>query len=153
MPEEEYPRLAAYLAHIAALWRDGSDLEILARLPDGIVSIDAVTGGARHATAGPIALRLADALRTGLAERLARKGMAAGAADAAGNPAGTGSAAGSGVALTAILELAIDTGAIRTDRDRIVHFDFGIEAKVGAEGREFRASRREGHVWHAREAG
>jgi hypothetical protein len=141
LPEEEYPRLAAHLAHVAALWRDGSDLETLARLPDGIVSIDAMTGEARHATAGPIALRLADALRTGLAERLARKGLAVGAGNAVGN----------GGALTATLELATDTGAIRTDRDRIVHFDFGIEAKVGAAGREFRASRREDHVWHARE--
>jgi hypothetical protein len=67
------------------------------------------------------------------------------------NAAGAGSAAGTGSALTATLELGTETGAIRTDRDRIVHFDFGIEAKVGAEGREYRASRREDHVWHARE--
>jgi hypothetical protein len=131
MAEDEYARIAAYLAHVAALWRDWSDLETLARLPDGTVSIDAVAGGARHGTAGPIALRLADALKTGLAERLARKGI--------------------GDALTATLELGVYTGAIRTDRDRIVHFDFAIEARIGAEGREYRASRREDHVWHARE--
>jgi hypothetical protein len=139
MPPDEYARIAAYLAHIAALWRDGSDLETLARLPDGLVAIDAVTGEARHRTSGPIALRLADALKAGLADRLARKGIAGG-----------GSADGAGTALSATLELSIDTGAIRTDRERIVHFDFGIEAIVGAEGGEYRASRREDHVWHAR---
>jgi hypothetical protein len=143
MAEDEYARIAAYLAHVAALWRDWSDLETLARLPDGTVSIDAVAGGARHGTAGPIALRLADALKTGLAERMARKGIVSGS----GNPG----SAGSGDALTATLELGVDTGAIRTDRARIVHFDFAIEARVGAEGREYRASRREDHVWHARE--
>jgi hypothetical protein len=76
---------------------------------------------------------LASGLQASLAERLARKGIAVGTVD------------------SATLELRMDTGAIRTDRNRIVHFDFGIEAKVGAEGREHRASRREDHVWHARE--
>jgi hypothetical protein len=135
MPEAEYDRIAAYLAHIAAGWRDWGDLETLARLPDGTVSIDILAGGAVHGTAGPVALRLAPALEASLAERLARKGIAVGTVD------------------SATLELRMDTGAIRTDRKRIVHFDFGIEAKVGAEGREHRASRREDHVWHAREPG
>jgi hypothetical protein len=134
MSAEEYARIAAYLAHLAAGWRDGSDLETLARLPDGMVYIDVLSGLARHETAGPIALRLASALQGALAERLARKGIPAGALE------------------TAALGLRVDSGAIRTDRNRIVHFDFGIEAAVRADGREHLASRREDHVWHAREA-
>jgi hypothetical protein len=133
MQNGEYDRLAAYLAHIAAGWRDWGDLETLARLPDGLVSIDILAGEARHGTAGAIALRLTAALREALAERLARKGIAEGTISAAA------------------LGLRMDTGAVRTDRARIVHFDFGIEAKVDAERREHRASRREDHVWHARE--
>ncbi len=144
MSESEYTRLAAYLAHIAAGWRDWGDLETLARLPDGTVSIDIPAGVAVHTAArgtapgttaaDPVSLNLAGVLRASLGERLARKGIPTAKLDAA------------------VLELNCDTGAVRTDRDRIVHFDFGIEARITAEGRDHRSSRREDHVWHAREA-
>lgn len=135
MREEEFGRIAKLLAHIAAGWRDPADLEALARLPDGRVEIDILAGTARHGTSGPVALRLADGLKAALLERLDRKGIPRGETEAAA------------------LDLRTDGGAVRTDRARIVHFDFDLEARLRAGGREYRASRREEHVWHAREAG
>jgi hypothetical protein len=133
MPEEEFARIASLLAHLAAAWRDHGDLEALAGLPDGNVAIDVIAGSARHESAGPFELRLGAELKAALADRLARRGI------------------GPGVVQSAEIILRIDTGAIRTDRARIVHFDFDLEARLGAAGEEYRAVRREGHVWHSRE--
>jgi hypothetical protein len=132
MPEAEFDRLVRAVAHLAAAWRDYADLEILAGLPDGSVTVDVVAGTARHGSAGPIPLRLAAELKTALEERLARKGIASGEIQAAE------------------LVLRIDTGAILTDRARIVHFDFELEARLWAVGKEYRALRREDHIWHDR---
>jgi hypothetical protein len=139
MPEEEYARIEEYdrlvrtLAHLAAAWRDYGDFEILASHPDGTVTVDVIAGSARHASAGPLTLRLAADLRAALADRLARKAIDPGGIE------------------TAELVLRIDTGAIPTDRARIVHFDFDLEARLRAAGKEYRAARREDHVWHDRE--
>jgi hypothetical protein len=133
MPESEYDRIARTLAHLAAAWRDHGDLEILAGLPDGLVDIDILAGSAGHESAGPIPLRLAAELRAALADRLARKGIDPRELQAAE------------------LRLRVDTGGILTDRARIVHFDFDWEARLRAAGQEYRAARREDHVWHDRE--
>jgi hypothetical protein len=133
MPEPEFARIARWLAHLAAGWRDWDDLEALARLPDGTVRVDIRAGTATHGTAGPVALRLAPALRDALEERLAAKGIPPAAVEAA------------------VLDMRVDTGAIRTERRHIVHFDFDLEARVRAKGEDYPASRREDHVWHARE--
>jgi hypothetical protein len=121
MPEAEFDRLVRALAHLAAAWREYGDLEILAGLPDGSVTVDVVAGSARHGSAGPIPLRLAAELKAALEERLARKGIASGEIQAA--------------------ELLL----------RIVHFDFELEARLWAAGKEYRALRREDHIWHDRE--
>lgn len=139
MPEEEYARTEGYvrlartLAHLAAAWRDYGDLETLASLPDGTVTVDVLAGTAGHDSAGPVTLRLAAELRNALAERLARKAIDPGEIEAAE------------------LALRFATGAIPTDRARIVHFDFDLEARLRAAGKEHRAVRREDHVWHDRE--
>lgn len=133
MQDGEFDRIARYLVHLAAAWRDRGDLETLATLPDGTVALDLSAGTARHGAAGPIPFRMASELGTALADRLARKGIAPGAVESAG------------------LVLRFATGAVRTDRDRIVHFDFDLECRLRADGKDYRASRREEHIWHARE--
>jgi hypothetical protein len=135
MLEKDLTQAAKALAHFAARWRDWDDLETLAGLPDGAIEIDVLQAEARHAATGAVRLRLPEALRADLFERLARKGIDPAAVRAAG------------------LSLRMDTAAIRTDRARIVHFDFGLEARVDAGEGERRASQREEHVWHARERG
>jgi hypothetical protein len=134
MPEEELRRAARALVHLAAGWRDRDDLETLARLPDGTAALDLLAGAVRHDSGAEISLRLAAALREDLAARLSRRGVPAGAVR------------------EAVLILRADTGAILTDRERIVHFDFDLEARLrGADGGEISESRREAHVWHARD--
>lgn len=134
-PEGEFDRICRSLLHLAAAWRDHGDLEALAGLPDGIVSIDLIAGSARHASSGSVTLRLAEALREALADRVARKGISP------------------GEIREAEFLLRADTGAIRTDRARIVHFDFDLEARLRTAEKEYRAVRREDHVWHVREPG
>src|SRR4051812_40524166 len=119
MPEEEYARIVRALAHLAAAWRDRCDFEALAALPDGTVVIDVMEGAARHESAGPVPLRLAPELQAALAERMARKGLAP-------KDVQVGE-----------LTLRFDTGAIATDRARIVHFDFDLEARLRAGGKEY----------------
>ncbi len=131
MEAEEYARAARAMAHLAAGWRDRDDLETLAALPDGTAILDLLSGTARLEDGRPMPLRLAPALQAALAERLGRKGPA--------------------TADRAELILRWGTGAIATDRSRIVHFDFDLEARVGAGDGEYRAARREDHVWHSRE--
>lgn len=125
--------MAKVLPHMAARWRWPADLETLADLPDGTISIDVLAGTANHAQAGPIGLRLAEELRAGFMDQLSRKGIAPGFVRLAG------------------VSLRVDSGAIRTDRARIVHFDFRIAARLGTEAGEFTAEQEELHVWHSRE--
>src|SRR5205807_4199934 len=48
-----------------------ADLEVLAELPDGKLSIDLLTREARHSSAAPVALEIVDHLAEWLGERLA----------------------------------------------------------------------------------
>lgn len=133
MYEKELGLMAKLIPHLAARWRWPLDLEILADLPDGEVAIDVLTGAARHAQTGPIDLRLSEELRAGFADQLARKCVPDGFVRKAG------------------LTLRMDTGAVRTDRKRIVHFDFRFAALLATEAGEFTAEQEELHVWHSRE--
>jgi hypothetical protein len=132
MHEKDFGLLAQVLPHMAARWRLPSDLEILAELPDGMIDLDVVAGTARHASAGPVPLRLAAELRAGLADQLARRGIAA------------------SEVRSALVTLAMDTGAVLTDKARIVHFDFRIASRLDTESGVFSASQTEDHVWHER---
>jgi hypothetical protein len=52
--------------------------------------------------------------------------------------------------LEAGLTVAVDTTRVKTDRNRIVHFDFRIDSLIRAEAAAFTASQIEEHVWHDR---
>jgi hypothetical protein len=133
MHEKELRLLARVLPHMAAQWRLHADLELLAERPDGRIVIDVLAGEARHPAAGPLDLALARELRTGLHDQLARKGIAR------------------ATVIEAALELAYDTSRVRTDRDRIVHFDFRIAARIRTQDGLFEGSQEEEHVWHSRD--
>ncbi|HKP95680.1 MAG TPA: hypothetical protein VJ385_07975 [Fibrobacteria bacterium] len=127
--------LARILPHMAARWRLPRDLETLAALPDGRISIDVLSGAGRHAGAGPVELALARELKAGLEDQLARKGIPA------------------AHLLEATVTLDTDTTRVKTDRNRIVHFDFRIAARIRTEAGTFEGSQDEEHVWHVRESG
>lgn len=132
MHEKELGRLAKVLPHLAARWRWPADLETLAGLPDGEVVVDVLAGTARHAQAGPINLRLTEELKAGFSDQLTRNSIAPAFVE------------------EALVVLKVDTGAVRTDRDRIVHFDFRISAHLRSPAGGFSGEQEELHVWHSR---
>jgi hypothetical protein len=132
MHDKDFTLLAKVLPHLFARWRDAGDFEVLAALPDGEIGLDALTGSARHFQAGPIALRIAKELAAGFADQLSRKGIAA------------------ATVLEAGLTIAVDTSRVKTDRERIVHFDFRIASLIRTEAASFTARQDEEHVWHER---
>lgn len=138
--------LAKVLPHMFARWRDWGDFETLAGLSDGVLAIDALTGAATFspaaassgdaaaggAEATPIRLRIAQEIRSGLMDQLVRKEI---------QPSRVGEA---------VLRIRVDTSQVKTDRNRIIHFDFHIAARIHAEAGVFEASQIEEHVWHDR---
>jgi hypothetical protein len=132
MHDKDFTLFARVLPHLFARWRDAGDFEVLAALPDGEISLDALTGSARHFQAGPIVLRIAEELAAGFADQLSRKGIA------------------QATVLEAGLTVAVDTTKVKTDRARIVHFDFRIVSRIRTETASFTASQDEEHVWHER---
>lgn len=143
--------LAKVLPHMFARWRDWEDFETLAGLPDGTVTIDALSGEASHAAAlrhaafpgatpphagdgepKPIPLRIAREIRSGLMDQLIRKEIQASRIR------------------EAVLRIRLDSSQVKTDRNRIVHFDFHIASRIHAEAGVFEASQIEEHVWHDR---
>lgn len=126
--------VAKVLPHMFARWRDWDDLEILAGLPDGMITIDALAGTAVHeaAPATPIDLRIAREIRSGFMDQLVRKEIQASRI------------------LEAVLRVGMDSSQVKTDRNRIVHFDFHIASRIHAEAGVFEAAQIEEHVWHDR---
>jgi hypothetical protein len=132
--EREFGLLARVLPHMFARWRLPRDLETLADLPDGGLLIDALAGTARHERAGPLDLVIAGELRVGLDSHLRKKNLAR-------------------ESLTQAMVIVVtDTSQVKTDRSRIVHFDFRIACRILAEGGEFLGSQTENHVWYERAA-
>jgi hypothetical protein len=127
--------LARVLPHIFARWRLPADFETLAGLPDGRIDIDALSGAARHETAGAIGLAVAGELKAELESRLGKKGI----------PQDT--------LAEAVVTVRTDTSRIRTDRSRIVHFDFRIASRIRTESAIYEGAQEEEHVWHSRETG
>ena len=129
--------IAKVLPHMFARWRDWGDFEILADLPDGFITIDALSGkagfaAAAHAEAKPIPLRIAQEIRSGLMDQLVRKEIQASRVR------------------EAVLRIRVDSAQVKTDRNRIVHFDFHIASRIHAEAGVFEAAQIEEHVWHDR---
>lgn len=132
MREKSLSLMAKVLPHMFARWRLPEDFEILAELPDGEIHIDALAGVARHALAGPIDLRIAREMRVGLESQLEKKGILP------------------GELAEALVTVRMDTSRIRTDRRRIMHFDFAISSRIRVGTGEYSASQDEEHVWHSR---
>lgn len=135
MHEKELSLMAKVLPHMFARWRLPVDFETMSDLADGEIVIDVKAGTARHSQAGPILLRIAAELKAGMDSQMAAKGIAAGEIRAA------------------FVTVEVDTSGVRTDRKRIVHFDFRISSRLETEGGVFTASQTEDHVWHTRSDG
>jgi hypothetical protein len=113
-------------------WRMADDLEVLASLPDGRLSVDVLSGSAGHSVQGELSLHIALELQAWLADRLSAFKIPA-------------------EALRAAVVLAdIRTDRIATNRKRVISFEFSVESTITVEGREYRGRLVEAHQWHQR---
>lgn len=124
--------LAKALAHRFAGWRNAADLEALSGLPDGELRIDVLQGSATHSSGLAIGLQVSRELEAWFADQCLKKGI------------------GREEIESAALTIAIDTAKVKTDRRRIVHFDFRIDGLIRASGASHTAHQDEDHVWHDR---
>ncbi|WP_129642528.1 hypothetical protein [Peristeroidobacter agariperforans] len=108
------------------------DLEILADLPDGTLSIDALSGSASHSVNGLINLHIAGELQTWLQQRLSESRI---------EPS---------IIVQAKVTAAVRTDRIATNRKRIVSFDFTVDSVISTTDREYRGKLCEVHQWHSR---
>ena len=126
--------VANTLCQMLVGWRMGEDLEQLAELPDGVLSLNVLNGEARHSAAGPLDLWVAKELSSWLSSRLEILSI----------PISTISEAS--------VQASINTGRILTNKRRIVSFDFEVRSSVSTSDRTYFGKLQERHEWHRRVA-
>ena len=113
-------------------WRMAEDLEVLAGLPDGTLTIDVLSGRATHTGTDSLHLHISEELQAWLTHRMAELKVPLNDLD------------------EALVVARIRTDRIATDRKRIVSFDFECESSLRSGARLYHGSLTEKHVWHAR---
>ena len=108
------------------------DLELLAGLPDGTLTIDVLAGTAGHSVNGSISLHIAGELKAWLDHRLSESGIERSEVD------------------TASVVAAIRTDRVATNRKRIISFDFSVDSTIATAERQYRGKLCEVHRWHSR---
>jgi hypothetical protein len=109
-----------------------ADLEILADLPDGTLTIDVLTGSASHTTIPQLSLYIAGELQAWLTSRMATALI----------PLQTLN--------SAVVVTEIRTDRIATNRKRIVSFEFDCRSTLTSGLRTYVGTLVEKHVWHSR---
>jgi hypothetical protein len=108
------------------------DLEILALLPDGTLSLDLLSRAAHHSSGGVIELKVVEELAGWLKMRLIKNRISASNLS------------------KAELVAVIKTDQIPTDRSRIIAFDFSVACAVGLLEERVRSAVGSGRIWHDR---
>ena len=126
--------VANTLCQMLVGWRMGEDLEQLAELPDGVIFINALKGEAKHSSAGPLKLWVAEEISAWLPSRL--ESLSIPIAEI----------------LEATIQASISTGRILTNKKRIVSFDFRVQSTITTKDRTYVGNLEERHEWHNRVA-
>ena len=132
MARKVFQDFANTLPHMLVGWRMTEDLERIAELPDGVLTIDVLKGTTTHSAVGDLTLYIAGELQAWLARRMAESGIPADLLD------------------LAQVIADIRTDRIATDRKRIVAFDFDCKATLVSGTRTYRGTLVEKHAWHSR---
>lgn len=120
------------LCHMAIGWRMAEDLEKLAELPDGTIEIDLRTGSTVHSTAGNVDLWIAKEMQAWLRQRFATDRIP------------------EDHILRAELRLISKTDRIKTDKKRIVSFDWDCHSLIATDQKTYEGHLKEAHRWHSR---
>ncbi len=123
---------ADVLCHMAIGWRMGEDLETLAELPDGTIEINILTGRAMHSRAGDLSLRIASEMQAWLKQRLSADRIPEDAI------------------VRAVITLGTRTDRIRTDKKRVVSFDWQCHSLLATDEKTYESKLAEAHTWHSR---
>jgi hypothetical protein len=126
--------VANTLCHMLVGWRMSEDLEALSQLPDGALSFDVLSGSVVCNQRGPLDLYIAGELSAWLKHRLASLNIPLNAIT------------------SATLRAEFTTGRIKTDRKRIVSFDWSCESSVATDEKTYVGRLVEAHQWHTRTA-
>lgn len=113
-------------------WRMHEDLEKLAELPNGTLTIDLLRRTAVHDVAGGLQLHIVEELAAWLAEKLSIEKI----------PIGELS--------SVTLEAGIRSDRVATDKKRIVLFDFDRRCSISTIQRKYEGTVHQSHTWHQR---
>jgi len=113
-------------------WRMQQDLETLARLPDGILSLDVLAGTATHSVVGELDLHIAKELQAWLGQESQKDGIDLSDLKCAG------------------LNVQIKTDSMKTNRKKLVCFSFDCRSAFQLADRTYSANVSETHRWHER---
>jgi hypothetical protein len=126
--------VANTLCHMLVGWRMSADLEALSELPDGALSFDVLSGSVVHNQRMALDLYIAGELSAWLKHRLESLNIPLSALT------------------SATLRAEFKTGRIKTDKKRIVSFDWSCESVVATDEQTYVGRLVEAHQWHTRTA-
>jgi hypothetical protein len=126
--------VANTLCQMLVGWRMSADLEALSELPDGVLSFDVLGGSVKHNQRGVLDLYIAGELSAWLKHRLASLNIPLSALQ------------------SATLRAEVKTDRIKTERKRIVSFDWSCECSVATDEKTYVGRLVEAHRWHTRTA-
>ncbi len=113
-------------------WRMHEDLEILALLPDGNLTLNLLEGTANHESVGSLELHIAKEIQTWLAQESQKDGIRI--TDI----------------VSATLSVQIKTDSVKTNRKKVVCFSFNCQSNFQMSDRTYTANVSETHHWHER---
>lgn len=124
--------IANTLCDMLVGWRMADDLELLSEVPDGILRFDVLNSEVSHSTAGELKLQIAGELAAWFKQRLKELN----------------------IDFAAILgaELVADftTDRLKTNRKRIIAFDWKCSSRVVTNEKVYEGQLKERHQWHSR---
>ncbi len=124
--------IANTLCDMLVGWRMGDDLEVLSALPDGTLRFDVLNARVSHSVAGELKLQVADELAAWFEHRLKELKIDRAAV------------------LGAELVADFATDRIKTNRKRIVSFDWKCYSRVTTDEKVYEGQLKEKHKWHSR---
>lgn len=132
MKRKVFQHYADVLCHMAIGWRMGDDLELLSDLPSGTIHYNILEGRSAHDVHGEIDLRIASEMKAWLLERLSKDRIPVEAIQ------------------TATLEVGMNTDRIKTDKKRVVSFEWQCRSVIATAEKTYRGELTDRHVWHSR---
>lgn len=124
--------IANTLCDMLVGWRMGGDLEALSALPDGTLRFDVLKGRVSHSSSGELELHVAGELGAWFEHRL--KELTIDRTSILG----------------AELVAEFTTGRLKTNRKRIVSFDWKCVSRITTDEKVYEGQLKEKHQWHSR---